>query len=489
MAQIEMDASGVRIALTRGDRWVALLRRDVIVPWDSIRDVEVVAEPMRLVRGLRAPGLSLPGRTKIGIWRKSGRKTLAVTRRGRPGLRLRLRNHGYEQILLSVPDGAGLADRIGHGIDAGASGGTGASGRPAGTIERPITFLSDGVPLGGTVQLPAPGRPVAAAAVIVTGSGRLDRDANERRAPLTVSRDLAAALAGAGVASLRYDKRGVGASAGDYLRSGVEDNIADARSALSALAAQPECTGVPTVLIGHSEGAMIATAVAADSDPGQSASRSALPTADQHAAADGLAGVILLAGPAKTGEQTVIWQAQRIAPALPKVARAVLKMLRTTPEKQQRKALRKITAADGDVARMQGVRVSAKWFREFLAFDPVPLLARITVPVLAITGDKDLQVDPDDLDVIAETVPGPVTVDRVPNLSHILRRDPNPPTLGDYRRQMREPVDAVVLEEIARWITDLARSDEPTAPSGTGAAGRDGDRGDEPGEAAELSVR
>ncbi len=483
MAQLEMDASGVRIALTRGDRWTALLRRDVIVPWSSIRDVEVVAEPMRLVRGRRAPGLSLPGRTKIGIWRKSGRKTLAVTSKGRPGLRLRLRNHRYERILLSVPDGAALAERISNVIDAGASG-----GQP-GTIERPITFLSDGVPLGGTVQLPAPGRPVAAAAVIVTGSGRLDRDANERRAPLTVSRDLAAALAEAGVASLRYDKRGVGASGGDYLRSGIGDNIADARAALAALAAQPASAGVPTVLIGHSEGAMLATAVAADSDPGQPATRAALSTDDQRPDADGLGGVILLAGPAKTGEQTVIWQAQRIAPALPKVARALLKLLRTTPEKQQRKALRKVTATEGDVARMQGVKVSAKWFREFLAFDPVPLLARITVPVLAITGDKDLQVDPDDLDVIAATVTGPVTVDRVPNLSHILRRDPNPPTLGDYRRQMREPVDAAVLEEIARWITDLAKSDELTGPSGTGSAGRDGDRRDEPGEAAELSVR
>ena len=137
---------------------------------------------------------------------------------------------------------------------------------------------------------------------------------------------------------------------------------------------------------------MIATAVAADPGP---------------------AGVVLLAGPAKTGEQTVIWQARRIAPTLPRVARAVLRLLRTTPEEQQRKALRKITATDGDVARLQGVRVSATWFREFLAFDPVPLLARITVPVLAITGDKDLQVDPDDLDIIAATVTGPVTVERI----------------------------------------------------------------------------
>jgi pimeloyl-ACP methyl ester carboxylesterase len=335
---------------------------------------------------------------------------------------------------------------------------------------------------------------VTATAVIVTGSGRLDRDANVPRARLNVSRDLAAALADVGVASLRYDKRGVGASGGDYLRAGLHDNIADARAALAAVADQPECARAPIVLIGHSEGAMIATAVAAELSPGGSGERVSDSAADQDtapAAAPGhpLAGVILLAGPAKTGEQTVIWQAQRITPALPKAARAVLGLLRTTPEKQQRKALRKITATDGDVARMQGVRVSAKWFREFLAFDPAPLLARITVPVLAITGDKDLQVDPADLDVIAATVTGRVTVDRVPNLSHILRRDPKPPTLGDYRRQLREPVDAAVLAEISRWITDLTGSGDAGAKSGTAADGRRADQGGEPGEAAELSVR
>ena len=55
------------------------------------------------------------------------------------------------------------------------------------------------------------------------------------------------------------------------------------------------------------------------------------------------------------------------------------------------------------------------------------------MPVLAITGDKDLQVDPADLDIIAATVAGPVTIRRVPDLTHILRRDPAAPTLGAYR--------------------------------------------------------
>ena len=75
--------------------------------------------------------------------------------------------------------------------------------------------------------------------------------------------------------------------------------------------------------------------------------------------------------------------------------------------------------------------MNAKWFRELLVFDPLPHLRAIGIPVLAITGDKDLQVDPDDLGVIASTVPGPVTVDRVRDLTHISwRRDPAAPPWG-----------------------------------------------------------
>ena len=71
-----------------------------------------------------------------------------------------------------------------------------------------------------------------------------------------------------------------------------------------------------------------------------------------------------------------------------------MRLLRTDLAKQQRKSLDRLKASTADVTRMQGVRVNAKWFREFLAFDPRPALAAITIPVLTITGDKDLQVDP-----------------------------------------------------------------------------------------------
>ncbi len=67
-----------------------------------------------------------------------------------------------------------------------------------------------------------------------------------------VDKAIADALTGARVCALRYDKRGVGASGGEYLRAGMDDRRADARAALGWLAARTG--GLPPLAIGHSEG-------------------------------------------------------------------------------------------------------------------------------------------------------------------------------------------------------------------------------------------
>ena len=187
----------------------ALRRTDVTVPWDQIRSVEAVADPFRLVRGLRAPGLAVPWRTKIGTWRGHGRKTFAVTRKGVPGLRITLQGSAFDQILLSVANPVPVRTQITARL----------TPDPAGSPrQRLVTFPAGGqspdVTLAGTVLLPPAGNPVLAAAVLISGSGTLDRDANTRRAPLRNGRELAQPLAAAGIASLRYDKRGIGASGG-----------------------------------------------------------------------------------------------------------------------------------------------------------------------------------------------------------------------------------------------------------------------------------
>jgi pimeloyl-ACP methyl ester carboxylesterase len=234
------------------------------------------------------------------------------------------------------------------------------------------------------------------------------------------------------VATLRYDKRGVGASGGDYLRAGMTQNLADARAALGWLAGR--AAGLPLLAVGHSEGTFYAAQLAA-ADPG-------------------VAGAILLSAPARPGEEVITWQMEMLAPRLPWAARAIMRVTRSDFTRTQHKRLAQIKASSGDVIRVQGVRVNARWFRDFLSYDPSVALARITVPVLAITGGHDLQVPPGDADVIGRLVRGPFEGHIVGDLSHLLRPDPDSAGPRGYRRAVREPVSPEVLKIITAWVAD-----------------------------------
>ena len=310
-----------------------------------------------------------------------------------------------------------------------------------------ITFSAGTAPLSGTFTRPDLDGPVPAV-LLITGSGPLDRDANWKRMRFDTSRQLAVALAQAGVASLRYDKRGVGASPGDWRAVGLHDNIDDAIAALDALAAQDGIDPARLFVIGHSEGAVIAGAVAA--------------------ARPSLAGVGLISAAARCGEEVLVWQAERIQEGLPLPVRAILRVLRTDFVAKVRANHAKLKATTTDVARVGGAKINARWFREFIAYDPTRDLEQLTMPVLAVTGSKDLQVDPADLEVIRTTVHGPVTVHRLEDLTHTLRRQASAPSLKLYKRELQHPVDAQLLDIVTDWVLEYA--DRPTSPSPQEAA-------------------
>lgn len=289
-----------------------------------------------------------------------------------------------------------------------------------------VRFASGGCTLAGTfAEVAAP----VAAALIITGSGRIDRDSDARRLRTGVTRAVAEALAGAQVASLRYDKRGVGASGGDYRRAGMADNLADARAGLSWLARRAR--GRPLLAVGLSEGTCYAAELAAD---------------------DSVAGAVLLGAPARSGEQVITWQLEMLAPRLPRAATAIMRVTRTDFARAQRKRLARLKASSGDVIRMQGIRVNARWHRDFLAYDPSAALARVTAPVLAITGGHDLQVPPADVDAIGRMVRGPFEGHVLGDLSHLLRPDPDSIGPRGYRRAVRQPVSPQALEIITTWV-------------------------------------
>ncbi|MGI9612850.1 MAG: alpha/beta hydrolase [Acidimicrobiales bacterium] len=295
--------------------------------------------------------------------------------------------------------------------------------------ESNISFPSGNLRLHGTLNAcgPNPGP----AALLISGSGPIDRDSNVKRLPIGVMKQLAAHLGAHGVTSLRYDKRGVGQSDGDYWSSGFNDNVDDARAAIEALRARPEIDADRVVVVGHSEGALIASALAADEQ---------------------LAGVALLAGTATNGKDVLKWQARQVEPTLPTPVKWLMRLLRQDLVRTQAKRLDRIEASTEDVIRIQFVKLNAKWFREFMSFEPTQALGDAAVPVLAITGTKDIQVNPADVALIERAVPTPFTGHLVEDVTHLLRAEPGTASLRTYKKQARQPLDQRVTALLAEWV-------------------------------------
>ncbi len=298
-----------------------------------------------------------------------------------------------------------------------------------------ISIPSGDLTLEGTLQtdtsLPGP------AALLISGSGPVDRNSNAKRLPINVMGQIGSNLAANGITSLRYDKRGVGQSDGDYLSTGFNDNIDDARAALETLRARPEVDPDHVVVIGHSEGALIASALADNEQ---------------------LAGVALLAGAATNGRDVLRWQARQVAPTLPKPVKLLMKLLRQDLVRTQTKRLERIESSTDDVIRIQFVKLNAKWFREFMAFEPAAALRHAAVPVLAITGTKDIQVNPADIELMEQAVPTPFTGHLVDDVTHLLRTEPGAASVRTYKKQARQPLDERVTALLTDWVTIHTRT-------------------------------
>ena len=166
-----------------------------------------------------------------------------------------------------------------------------------------------------------------------------------------------------------------------------------------------------------------------------------------------MAGVILLAGGAQSGEAELKWQVLQVAKGLKGINGWLIKILRIDISKSQQKQLDKIKKSKKDWFRQQIiVKINAKWMREFLIYDPARDLPKIAVPVLAITGSKDIQVDPDDLKRMANLVQASFEHHLIPGMTHILRIEKGEATLSKYKEQAKKPTEQKVLDLILRWL-------------------------------------
>jgi alpha-beta hydrolase superfamily lysophospholipase len=305
-------------------------------------------------------------------------------------------------------------------------------------VEQEVVFRSGKWELGGALTFPEdPGS--IPAVLLIPGSGQVDRNENARKLHINVFYQISHFLAENGIGSLRYDKRGVGTSQGNFWETGFFDNVNDAQTALEYLKSHERVRPDKVFLLGHSEGAIITTRLAGNGVD--------------------IAGAILLAGTAKCGEDVLMWQAQQVVKNMSGIQRWLIDHLHLDVIKSLRKRLDKIKHSNKDWLRVQLIaKVNAKWMREFLAYNPAEDLKKIRVPLLAITGSKDIQVDPADLEKMATLVETDFEYHQIENVSHVLRRiDRNNAGLSSYKQQVLKPMDSEILQLILKWLKEKTK--------------------------------
>jgi pimeloyl-ACP methyl ester carboxylesterase len=317
-------------------------------------------------------------------------------------------------------------------------------------VEEEVTFENDaaGLTLAGTLTRPE-GEGPHPAVVLLSGSGPQNR--NSKVAGHDLFHVLADHLTRRGVAVLRYDERGVGASEGAFDGATSADFAADAAAAVRFLYQHPAVEADAVGLVGMSEGGIVAPMVHTDRVP--------------------VDFLVLMAGPSVPGHEIWVEQQATIAAAqgappsvvdsLRSTQRRLATVLRTTSDSaaiaEQVRPMLETRGATDEQIQTQLAQLTAPWFRSFLRYDPAPTLRRVDVPVLALYGSNDLQVPPAQnaepmRSALAESPSDDVTVRVLDGLNHLFQ--PAETGLPTRYAQIDTTMAPEALETIATWVRD-----------------------------------
>lgn len=329
--------------------------------------------------------------------------------------------------------------------------------------EEEVTFQNGEVTLAGTLSRPETGAPHPAV-VLISGSGPQDRD--EDIAGFKPFRILADHLTRGGIAVLRYDDRGVGSSTGQVSESSIDDFVSDVQAAVIWLGENPSIDAKRIGLLGHSEGALVAAMVASRSQ---------------------VAAVVLLAGSAVRGDLLLAAQADALARAsgatdediaamlasqqrLFRVIRSgegwaelekdgreqVLAAVSALPE-QQRAAIADPEAFATQRVQAELAMARTPWYGQFLDLDPAVALGKVSCPVLALYGGRDLQV-PAELNraALEAALSGAgnkeVTVFEYPEANHLFQQAVT--GLPSEYAMLEKQFIPGMLEQVGEWLVE-----------------------------------
>jgi pimeloyl-ACP methyl ester carboxylesterase len=298
-----------------------------------------------------------------------------------------------------------------------------------------VTFMNGDVVLNGTLVLPEGYSHTTPVLIMVTGSGQQNRDEELfEHKPFAVIAD---ALARAGIATLRYDDRTFSGYAGNINNCTTEDFKNDALAGINLLRKRFDKVGV----IGHSEGGTIALMLAAEKN------------ADF---------IVSLAGMVVSGAETLVSQ-NRIALAdagieadgIENYCDALMEVFMANVNGD---SMPNIENHDLPLALKQNLRavqhqIQMPYMKHFLALDMRPLLSRITCPVLALNGTKDIQVEHGtNLSALRNGLPANEknSIESIDGVNHLFQHC-NTGSVSEYR-EIEETISPAVIETIIEWI-------------------------------------
>jgi dipeptidyl aminopeptidase/acylaminoacyl peptidase len=280
--------------------------------------------------------------------------------------------------------------------------------------------------LAGTLTLPngASAAHRVAAVVTITGSGPEDRDEYIGIEGYRPFRQLADSLGRRGIAVLRMDDRGVGASKGTFKGATSADFGEDIRAGLAYLRTRPEIDAARLGLIGHSEGALIAPMVAAKE-----------PT---------LRAIVMLAGIARPGLGTLKYQLKN----------NIMHDTSLTPAQRDSKI-------DKIPQLIDSLSAADPWMKYFLNFNPAATDSLVKTPVLILTGANDQQASPEQNPEIAAAFKSggnrDVTARVLPNLNHLFVHDTNGYPGGYTKLPPPVRMEPEVVGIVADWLVERLR--------------------------------
>jgi uncharacterized protein len=291
-------------------------------------------------------------------------------------------------------------------------------------------FAVGDLALPGRLTLPDGDGPHPAV-VLVHGSGPHDRD--QTIGPNRPFMEIAHGLADLGIAVLRYDKRthahGEDFADGDYTVD--RETVDDAVQAIAALRATDGIDRERVFVLGHSLGALLAPRIAER--------------------ADGVAGLIMLATPARPLDQLVLQQITYLADLDGERSAAESEAIAEAEAAAAAvRALLDGNASQTPAALLLGL--PAAYWRDLLGYDAVVSAAALQLPMLLLQGGRDYQVTVDDFVLWQQAIGdrAEVRMQLYPDLNHLFASGDGPSQPAEYFQPA--PIDPRPIADIAEWI-------------------------------------